>query len=109
MAHHKGCLAPARMVKKLMRLHARSISGVPRAGSCTCILRIIPLARESGKILSFHHRARGVSHDSTPFFLPAGALWPPVAVCRAVLTNGVSLLQTQLSYRERHEARRVGP
>src|SRR6266403_5861899 len=42
-------------------------------GSCTCRLRIIPSARESGKILLFHHRVRGLCHDSTPFFLSARA------------------------------------
>src|SRR5262245_38341125 len=62
-----------------------SSAHLANARSCTCSLRIIPSARESGKILSFHYRARGLSYDSTPFFLPAGAVWPPVAVCHAVL------------------------
>src|SRR5260370_39922912 len=41
--------------------------------SCTCRLRIIPSARESGKILLLHHRVRGLCYDSTPFFLSARA------------------------------------
>src|SRR5215471_14054958 len=51
--------------------------------SCTSPLRIIPSARESGTIPPFHHRARGLCHDSTPFFLPVGGLGLPVAVCHA--------------------------
>src|SRR5712664_1245035 len=47
--------------------------GLVNKRSCTCRLRIIPSARESGKILLFHHRVRGLCHDSTPFFLSARA------------------------------------
>src|SRR5215510_5386514 len=51
--------------------------------SCTSTLRIIRSVRESGTIPLFHHRARGLCHDSTPVFLPVGSLGPPVAVCHA--------------------------
>src|SRR5712691_2365099 len=42
-------------------------------GSCTCILRVIPNARESGTIPPFPTCVRGHCHDIQPRFLPARA------------------------------------
>jgi len=47
----------------------KSNSGKGKGGLRTCRLRIIPSARESGKILLFHHRGRGLCHDSSAIFL----------------------------------------
>src|SRR5262250_63148 len=49
-------------------------------GSCTCILRVIPNARESGTIPPFSTCARGHCHDIQPRFLPARAHRPGVVV-----------------------------
>src|SRR5262249_3875687 len=57
--------------------------GTRFARSCTSTLRIIRSIRASGTIPPFHHRARGLGHDSTPSFLPVGSLGTPVAVCYA--------------------------
>src|SRR5262249_19568840 len=62
---------------------ARLYPGRRKTRSCTSTLRIIRSVRESGTIPPFHHRARGLCHDSTPVFLPVGSLGPPVAVCHA--------------------------
>src|SRR5713226_6149807 len=63
---------------------AEIVIDVIQGRSCTSTLRIIPSAREAGKISPFHHRARGFCHDSTPFFLPVGVLGTPVAVLHVV-------------------------
>ena len=49
-------------------------------GSCTCILRVIPNARESGTIPPFSTCVRGHCHDIQPRFLPARAHRPGVVV-----------------------------
>src|SRR5438874_13812598 len=49
-------------------------------GSCTCILRVIPNARESGTIPPLSTCVRGHCHDIQPRFLPARAHRPGVVV-----------------------------
>jgi len=49
--------------------------------ACPSRLRIMPSAQESGRISSFHHRARRFSDDSTP-------IRPPARIVRQSLRTG---------------------
>jgi hypothetical protein len=85
-ASHRKCTRAMsiRQIENIVLIHRKKrILLFPCARSCTPRVRIIPLARESGTIPPFHYRARGLGHDSTPVFLPAGGLGTPVAVCHA--------------------------
>src|SRR5262244_2872831 len=73
-------------------------------GSCPSTLRIIPSARESGTIPPFHHRARGLCHDSTPVFLPVGSLGTPVAVCHVALCLAQPMHDSTGNARQAHHA-----
>src|SRR5437667_12615561 len=51
-----------------------------RIGSCTSIVRVIPVARKRGIMPPFHHRVRGQRDDLRPIFLPTAAGGTAVAV-----------------------------
>src|SRR5712692_10520604 len=62
---------------------ASGTPGICRAGSCTSMLRIIPVARKPGKMPPFHDHLRGQGHDLRPTFLQADAGGTFVAVPHA--------------------------
>jgi hypothetical protein len=76
-------------------------SMVERLGdwSCTCILRVIPNARESGTIPPFPICVRGHCHAIQPRFLPAWADRPDMGVPDALRAVAIG---TRLQLDRRH-------
>ena len=62
----------------------QALQGYAHAWSCTCILRVIPNARESGTIPPFPTCVRGNCHAIQHRFLPAWADRPDMGVPDAV-------------------------